>query len=306
MKTKRLRVLTWVLLVVFAVLYSGFSENTLQLCEKLRACMAAVTSIFPYSLFEVFILLIPIVLIFFFKHAGTRFIRKSTVVIVSFLLTVYFVNIVIPYYCVSPQKEQEKCSEDQYLHAVYTLSSEISSLNPTNFSQKSTAPYGAKVSILSGIYTALGISGLYYFPTAEYVVNMDTPAYISAFCAAHEYSHFSSVMREDEANLNAYILLASSEEPFFRYSAYLYAFELISSSLLASDYVSVDELLSLLPDFARSDLLDHKQYVQSYKNGFFYKISLKLNDAAQSVNDKRGGASYSSSASLICNYILFG
>ena len=160
--------------------------------------------------------------------------------------------------------------------------------------------------MLSGLYTALGISGLYYFPTAEYVVNTDAPPYVSAFSAAHEYSHFNSVMREDEANLNAYILIASSEDSFYRYSAYLYAFELISSSLCKSGSASLDELLSLIPDFAGCDLLAHKQYAERYKNGFLHKISLKLNGVAQSVNDKRGGASYSASASLICNYILSG
>jgi len=304
MKTKQLRIMTRILLLSGVICYLIFSENTLPLCEKLRDFLFALTSVFPYSVFEAFILLIPIALFFLLKAVNANFIKKSTVIAFVFLLGTYFVNIVIPYRAAAPQNSYEKCSEEQYMRAVYLLSSEIASLSPTTFSLKATLPYGAKASMLSRVCTALGISGLYYFPTAEYVVNTDAPAYICTFCAAHEYSHFNSVMREDEANLNAYMLLLSSDDSFYRYSAYLYAFELISSSLCKSNYVSQDELLALIPDFARRDILSHKQYAESYKCGFFHKISLKLNGSLQSLNDKRGGASYSASASLICNYIL--
>lgn len=61
------------------------------------------------------------------------------------------------------------------------------------------------------------IVGITFVPTGEPNVNYMAPSADRAVTIAHEMAHTHGVMREYEANLVAYYLLASSSDPYLRY-----------------------------------------------------------------------------------------
>lgn len=275
-----------------------------EFCVPVRQAVYTALSVVPYSFFEIFLLFLPLLLLVSIKLAFLVFNRKTVAGILIIVSFSYLINIAIPsrksddaYFCTETSQDTLLCASEELILDINLLG------NREDF-VFSELPFGAKRTIFPRLYTALGISGLYYFPTAEYVVNTDAPDYVCAFTAAHEYAHFNSVMREDEANLFAFKLLSESEDLFFRYSAALYAYEIIASELKKENPEAYQSLSGRISDCAGEDLTLHSEYAEKYKNGVFYKHSVKLNDMMQKIYDKRGKESYSSSAYLLADYIV--
>jgi hypothetical protein len=67
----------------------------------------------------------------------------------------------------------------------------------------------------------LGIQGYYNPFTGEAQVNSFLPAFMQPFVISHEMAHQSGIAAEDDANLLAYALGATSGDSSFNYSAYL-------------------------------------------------------------------------------------
>ena len=98
--------------------------------------------------------------------------------------------------------------------------------------------YG-KPMLSSFLYREFHITGVTFLPTTEANINYLNVNAGKPFTLAHEIAHTKGVMREDDANLVAAYLLLTSDNPYFRYSAYYYT---ISSLLSLADYTgNVDE-----------------------------------------------------------------
>ncbi len=274
-----------------------------RLSQPIRASMAEITHLVPYSIFEIFILFLPLAFVFLFKPLSRLFNRKALLLLTLFVLLSYLLNILVPSRRHLDEISVRECSEQELYSAAELLINRVNSLSSEPDFEYTEQPFGAKRSLFPKLYTALGIYGLYYFPTAECVINTEAPAYICVFSAAHEYAHFKSVMREDEANLFAYKELSLSENSYYRYSADLYAYESIAGSLKRKNS-SLYEQLPDIVDSAKADLISHREYAEKYRNCILYEPLLKLNGAVQKIYDKRGALSYSSTADILTCYIL--
>jgi hypothetical protein len=78
-----------------------------------------------------------------------------------------------------------------------------------------------KPSIFGFFMQHLGIQGYYNPFTGEAQVNSFLPAFMQPFVISHEMAHQSGIAAEDDANLLAYALGATSGDSSFNYSAYL-------------------------------------------------------------------------------------
>ncbi len=106
----------------------------------------------------------------------------------------------------------------------------------------------------TSLFTRLGYFGLYSFPFGEVTVNGDTLGIRYAFTLAHELAHASGFVREGEADIVAYLVCTESKDP---YLAYVGAAGMLDR-LLCELYTASPELWQIasegLPPTAREDL----------------------------------------------------
>lgn len=144
----------------------------------------------------------------------------------------------------------------------------------------------------SGIYTSASIVGMYFGVLGEvnyntYPTNAELPYYI-----AHELSHAKGVMREGDANLLAQYILSTSDDPYFRYSAYWcsldYLMRLMPQAQLTEEYKEVVGLI-------RDEIWQNNRYVAEHWKGqtYFYDLGERINDwYLKMQGQKQGTSSY--------------
>jgi hypothetical protein len=83
--------------------------------------------------------------------------------------------------------------------------------------------------------STLGVAGFYFPFTGEANFNQDAPDCQRPFTIAHEKAHQRCVTGEDEANFLGYLACVTSDDPYVRYSGYLFAQRQLLSELLKVD-----------------------------------------------------------------------
>lgn len=142
----------------------------------------------------------------------------------------------------------------------------------------------------SGIYTSASIVGMYFGVLGEvnyntFPTNAELPYYI-----AHELCHAKGVMREGDANLLAQYVLTTSDDPYFRYSAYWcsldYLIKLMPAAQLNEEYKDV---LSLICD----EIWQNNRYVAKHWEGatYFYDLGNRINDWYLKMQGEKSGTS---------------
>ena len=108
----------------------------------------------------------------------------------------------------------------------------------------------AKGMVASPIMSLLGLTGIYTFYTGEANVNLTYPTFDVAFTAAHELSHQRGVLRENEANMLAFLVLYESGDEYLRYAAALTMIEYVGYALYQTDEAAYRDILSSLDSIA--------------------------------------------------------
>ena len=151
----------------------------------------------------------------------------------------------------------------------------------------------------SGIYTSASIVGMYFGVLGEvnyntFSTNAELPYYI-----AHELCHAKGVMREGDANLLAQYILSTSDDPYFRYSAYWcsldYLMKLMPQAQLNNEY---KEVVGLICD----EIWQNNRYVAEHWKGatYFYDLGQKINDwYLKAQGQKEGVTSYEGTPSEV-------
>lgn len=150
----------------------------------------------------------------------------------------------------------------------------------------------AKALGTSGLFTSVGIVGMYYGVLGEanyntYMTNAEFP-----FNVAHEMAHGKGVMREDDAQIVATYICLTSESDVLRYSCYYSTIESILNILHLSDnkddYKEVKALIS-------DDVWKNINYIYNHWKGkmFLYDLGNKVNDwYLKTFGQKEGTKSY--------------
>lgn len=152
------------------------------------------------------------------------------------------------------------------------------------------------------VMSYLGISGIYTYVTGEANVNTLYPDYVTLFTTAHEKSHQRGILRENEANFVAYILLSSSDDSAFRYSAALNIYSYLASALYRTNKDAYNEIVSELSPLAKIDIRTANSITQKYGDTIISDISEWINDLYLESSGSGGVVSYSQVVTLVLAY----
>ena len=111
------------------------------------------------------------------------------------------------------------------------LKEEYAKLDSDYFSE--FTPNTKKFFLLQYLYVELGITGVSFAPLSEANLNYQMTSSELPFVATHEIAHIKGVMREEDANLLAFYVLLNSDDPFLKYSAFMWTFSSLNIFPLA-------------------------------------------------------------------------
>lgn len=120
---------------------------------------------------------------------------------------------------------------DRSVDRAYVRVAELLELHPTFALSRGPA----KPVSSSRRMSTLGVAGFYFPFTGEANFNQDAPSCQRPFTIAHEKAHQRCVTGEDEANFIGYLACVTSDDPYVRYSGYLFAQRQLLSELLKVD-----------------------------------------------------------------------
>ena len=171
------------------------------------------------------------------------------------------------------------------------LHREFSKLDRDYFYSK--VPQVKEFHLLSYFYRELQIIGVTFVPLAEANLNNLMTKSEYPFTAAHEIAHTLGVMREEDANLVAFYICYTSNNPYFRYSAYQRTFSSLYPFVLASEnYDGYQNFINKLDEKIINNMLYDQQYWSNYHllddvGDFFNNIYLFLsgNKGTSSYDD---------------------
>ena len=188
--------------------------------------------------------------------------------------------------------------EQSFAETAELLNARYDSLQTDYFSPYTVNP---KAVALSVPMSYLGITGIYFPFTGEANVNVNIPAYEIPVTMAHEMAHAKGVARENEANIAAYVLCITAEDPYLQYSGLMNAAAVMLNSLPEEEY---EELRSrLAPEILREYSNAGAHYAQY--DGWIDSLSSFVNDLFLKSNGVPGGTrSYGQTAqSLVALYV---
>ena len=163
--------------------------------------------------------------------------------------------------------------------------------------------YSSAKGVMAGeVMSYLGITGIYTYLTGEANVNTSYPDYVTLFTAAHEMAHQRGILRENEANFIAYLVLSRSDDASLRYSAAMNMYNYFASALYRTDKDAYYEVVSGLCDAARVDMRAANAVSEKYGDTILEEISDWINDRYLQSSGTEGIISYSMVVQLVLAY----
>ena len=156
--------------------------------------------------------------------------------------------------------------------------------------------------MLSDLMSYTHITGVYTFFTGEANINIAFPDYTIPFTAAHELAHQRGIAREDEANFIAFLVCTESDDPYIRYSGYLYIFNYVASALYETDYELFSEAYYSLPMDIRLERVAYSKFFDKYRDSVASDVSDKVNDTFLTIQGTQGTISYNMVTDLAVRY----
>ena len=211
-------------------------------------------------------------------------------------------DIVVEINTLAPNVERDQAGVFTHGYSYTDFSRQICS-SYDSFATRYGLPKGYKSSakgVRSGwAMCYLGISGIYTYVTGEANVNTAYPDYVTLFTAAHEMSHQRGILRENEANFVAYILLSESDDDAFRYSAALNMYSYFASALYKTDKDAYTEIVKKLSPLAKADIIAANEVSEKYDDTIIEDISEWINDLYLQSSGSEGIISYSRVVELV-------
>ncbi len=328
---------------LFCTKSTKFADDINNIASPFRAFLSVTTSLFPFSIFELFVFVLPIILFFLiFRYASRG--KKQSQRFVHSILTVflcYFISFVWTIGCgyfTTPIERKmnldiENITKTDVYDALVDITNEINKLAPRiRYDQKgmSIMPYTIKDMSLkvceayrernkgnkfsyntrvkplfsSKLLSLIRVSGIYIPLTGEANINMDYSDFMIASTSSHEMAHQRGISKENEACFVGFLVLSSSKDDYLKYSAYLDAYGRLLPTLKKEDKNLYNKMLNLIDKRAIKDY--NLQVNRSIKNSSETAVnsSDKVNDSYLQVNGvSEGIKSYEKSNLLIVSYL---
>lgn len=157
--------------------------------------------------------------------------------------------------------------------------------------------------VLSEPWTYTHISGVYTFFTGESNVNINFPDYTLPYTCAHEMAHQRGISREDEANFVAFLVCASSDDPYIQYSGYLSLYEYVRNALYSADKELYSMVAGGVDIRARYEMNAYSLFFDKYRENVAANVSSTINNNYLQSQGTVGTKSYGMVVDLACAYI---
>lgn len=331
-KTKNLSVIVSAVLFGAAIvlLFSarrveGFAEWYCNSIYKfLLNSVGRFSGFFTFSLSEVLVFLIPVLLIIDALHKRKRLSRflQHLILLLAAGIFLYSANCGVNYYrdpFISPEKYSDvsftveqladfceytarqlqqssgetAASEFIYPDDASIASSAVSAMKTLGNEYGSLSGYypePKKLSAFSGIFSGMGVSGIYSPFTIEANTNGEMPGMEKPFTACHELSHLKGYMNEGEANYIGWLACIGSDDPAFKRSGWLIAWNYAGNALYRSDPERFKDILTELPVSAVKELQQNHDFWKSRETKAS-EVQDKVNDAYLKSNGQKDGIS---------------
>lgn len=148
----------------------------------------------------------------------------------------------------------------------------------------------------------LHITGVYTFFTGEANINVQFPDYTIPYTAAHEMAHQRGIAREDEANFVAFLICASSDDAYIRYSGYVNLYEYLVSALAEADYNRFALVHSQLSYLVQGEMSAYNRFFATYEDSKSSEISETVNNGFLQSQGTPGTVSYGMVVDLAVAY----
>lgn len=328
-----LAVLSLILYVIAAAnpSFANFFNGTVG--GAVRAALAWLTSVLPFSLGEMLLYAIPLLVIGVGMYAyrcrcetwKSTFVFLGSVVSVFSLLFSLFVFTLGTGYHTDPLDRRlgmqggEISREELYDTALWLTEEVNKAANGVTFGQSgfSVMPYDRgkmnellltaydpvcdaysfvqrmdsriKPVMASKLMSYTHITGVYSYFTGEANLNTAFPDYTLPFTAAHELAHQRGIARENEANFIAFLVTATSEDPYIRYSGYLNLWEYVMNALYPVDGAGYKEILGMLDERIVGELKAYSAFFDTYRDAVIADVSSAVNDTYLKLHGNEAG-----------------
>ena len=335
---------TYLFLLIFAtsiilLISSSSSEkaalliNT-EICQRIRLVLSSITSLLPFSVFEILVFLSPFLVLFALRYIarGEADVKRRFVRVLSFLsvfVSLYILTLGISYNTPSHFSEYASpVSKDDLIFAATVLrdavnvESEIMTDEPSFESMRVDASRAFSVAaekiglkagnisrpkplISSKLVSYTGALAIYSFPTGEINVNVDAPTYTLPFTLLHELGHSCGAASETDANFIAYLAALESDSHFLRYSVSLSLLEYMLSDLKGVDLEAYLKCFEGLSEIAKEDMNLWHKYSKKYHSSLIFRIFDLSNTHHLERWDNNGSAAYSAVSVYVTNYLCY-
>lgn len=332
-----------ILVYLFCTKSTEFADNINNFTSPFRAFLSVLTSLFPFSIFELFVFFFFIILlILIFKYASRgnkqthRFVHSILMIFLCYFIS--FVWTVGCGYYITPIERKmnlniENITKTNVYDALVDITNEINMLTPSiSYDEKgaSIMPYTikdmslkicdayraknaesklsyntrVKPLLFSKLLSLIRVSGIYIPLTGEANINMDYSDFMIASTASHEMAHQRGISRENEACFVGFYVLSSSNDDYLKYSAYLDAYGRLLPVLKKEDKNLYNRIVSLINKKA---IKDYNLQVNRTINNSSETVagsSDKINDSYLQVNGiSEGIKNYEKANLLIVSYL---
>ena len=297
---------------------SGFAEwYSINVYSLIVRSVGYVTGLMPFSLAEAVVICLPFIIIIDFvrRRRALRVALSHLLLLAAVLLFLYSANCGVNYYRSSFVDQQSvidaRFTEDQlaefceYIAAQIKDSSQADEypagrelLNTARVSMYELSeeypvlqgfyPAPKQIGILSRVFSAMGVSGIYSPFTVEANINGEMPAIEKPFTACHELSHLRGFMNEGEANYIGWLACIGSEDRSFNRSGWLIAWNHAGGVLRRIDPERYAALYKQLPDEAIRELEDNHIFWASHESKAS-DVQDRLNDSYLKANGQQEG-----------------
>ena len=303
--------------------------------SQIRILLGVLSSIFPFSLFELFLAALPLLIIsalfYIFcaseiKEINKRFFALVSVAVIclfSFAFTLGVAYNSVPLASSLVIVDAECDTDDIALAAEYltreanrlaggseeldyrairdSLAKSYSSILGSKSLAANFLPTPKRL-LLSETFQKMGILAFYSYASGEININTKIPYSSLPFTLAHEYAHFLGASGEWDASFMAFAACLHSDNDAVKYSGYISALECFLSEIRRNDKEMYTRVYNLLDKSVKEDIISYSNFA-SDGNAPLFTVTDALNSVHLEIWDKRGKESYSSFSTLVAIYI---
>ncbi len=159
-----------------------------------------------------------------------------------------------------------------------------------------------KTSLFSTGLTYMGYGGYLNPFTNEGQVNGRLPNFRFPVVAGHEIGHQIGYSAENETNFIGYLVTASSDDPYFQYSASAYALGYCLSEIKRQDEAVLEKLYAQLNPGVQGNFREMAEFWQQFENPLEPVFKSIFDSFLKANSQVEGIKSYNAVVSLLVNY----